>query len=225
MNRRYIFPILLGLVGAGMLVSLGIWQLQRLQWKERLLAEISAKIAAAPVPVPAAPDRVRDQYLAVTAAGHVEPRELHVLTSTAETGPGYLIVSPFAMSDGRKVMLDRGFVPEARATEARPGFDTMVTGNLDWPNETDVFTPAPDLKANIWFARDVARMAAALGTEPLLIVAKAAPGDAPGVAPVPVDTSGIRNQHLNYAITWFSLAICWLGMTGLLLWRIRRRQV
>lgn len=225
MSRRYIFPILLGLIGAGILVSLGIWQLHRLQWKERLLADISAKIAAPAVPLPAHPDPAADQYLAVTATGRVEPQELHVLTSTAETGPGYLLISPFVLAGGGRVMIERGFVPETAAATARPGFDTAVTGNLDWPNETDVFTPAPDLGANIWFARDVAKMAAALKTEPVLIVARSAPGEAAGVTPVPVDTSGIRNQHLNYAITWFSLALCWLGMTGLLLWRIRRKQV
>lgn len=225
MIRRYIFPVLLGLIGAGILVSLGIWQLERLAWKEQLLADIRSKIAAAPVPLPAAPDPARDQYLAVTVAGHVEPEELHVLTSTAFTGPGYRIISPFVTAAGRRVMVDRGFVPEDQAKTARPGFATTLAGNLDWPNETDYFTPKPDLGQNIWFARDVAKMAAALKTEPVLIVVKQAPGEAPGVLPMPVDTSGIRNQHLNYAITWFSLALCWLGMTGLLLWRIRRRQV
>lgn len=222
---RYIFPLLLGLIGAGILVSLGIWQLHRLAWKERLLAEITAKIAAAPVALPAAPDPRRDQYLAVIASGQVVPQELHVLTSTAETGPGYRIISPFVLADGQRVMVDRGFVPEAQIRVPRPGFATTVVGNLEWPNEADYFTPKPDLKADIWFARDVARMAAELRTAPVLIVVRRAPGEAPGVTAVPAGTSGIRNQHLNYAITWFSLAICWLGMTGLLLWRIRQRRV
>lgn len=225
MNRRYVFPVLLGLIGTGILISLGIWQIERLHWKERLLAQISAKISAAPVPLPAHPDEAKDQYLAVTAQGQVLPQELHVLTSTTEEGPGYRIVSPFVLADGSRVLVDRGFVPETEAQAKRPGFRTDLLGNLYWPNETDYFTPAPDLKANIWFARDLAKMSEALKTRPLMIVAKRAPGEAPDVDPMPVDTSGIRNQHLNYAITWFSLAICWLGMTGLLLWRIRRREV
>ena len=225
MNRRYIFPILLGLIGAGILVSLGVWQLHRLHWKEAMLAEISARIAAAPVPLPTQPDPGRDQYLAVTVRGDVQPQELHVLTSDSDTGPGYRVISPFVTAEERRVMVDRGFVPEVGAAAARAGFATVLVGNLQWPNETDGFTPAPDLKGDIWFARDVAKMAAALKTEPVLIVAKAAPGESPAITPIPVDTSGIRNEHLNYAITWFSLALCWLGMTGLLLWRIRRKQL
>jgi surfeit locus 1 family protein len=66
-------------------------------------------------------------------------------------------------------------------------------------------------------------MAAALGTEPVLIVARTDTGD--GITPLPVDTAGIPNNHLNYALTWFCLAAVWLGMTLLLLWRIRRRTV
>ncbi|MBI1219008.1 MAG: SURF1 family protein [Rhodobacteraceae bacterium] len=225
MNRRYIFPFLFGLIGAGILVSLGVWQLHRLQWKEAMLADITARIAAAPVPLPAHPDPSHDEYLAVTAKGEVQPHELHVLTSTEDTGPGYRVISVFVTAEGRRVMVDRGFVPEAGAAAPRDGFATTLVGNLQWPNETDSFTPAPDLKDDIWFARDVAKMAAALKTEPVLIVAKDMPGESAAISPVPVDTSGIRNDHLNYAITWFSLAFCWLGMTGLLLWRIRRKQV
>jgi surfeit locus 1 family protein len=225
MNRRYIFPFLLGLIGAGILVGLGLWQLQRLQWKEAMLADISARIAAAPVPLPAHPDPARDEYLAVTAQGKVQAEELHVLTSTSDAGPGSRVISPFVTADGRRVMVDRGFIPEAAADLPRAGFASTLNGNLQWPNETDSFTPAPDLKGNVWFARDVAKMAAALKTEPVLVIVKTATGESAAITPIPVDTSGIRNDHLNYAITWFSLAFCWLGMTGLLLWRIRRKQV
>lgn len=225
MIRRYIFPVLLGLVGCGILVGLGVWQLERLGWKERLLAEIRTRIDAAPVALPAHPDPARDRYLAVVAKGHVGQRELHVLTGTVLGGPGYRIVSPFTLGDGERVLVDRGFVPQDKAGAVRPGYDTTLVGNLDWPRETDSFTPKPDLKNNIWFARDVDAMAKALKTRPLLIVAKTEPGEAAYVQPIPVDTHGIPNDHLNYAITWFSLALCWLGMTGLLLWRIRRKQV
>jgi surfeit locus 1 family protein len=97
----------------------------------------------------------------------------------------------------------------------------VVVGNLDWPRETDSFTPAPDAKTGLWFARDVPAMAQALGTEATLIVARGSTGD--GITPMPVDTSAIPNNHWQYAITWFLLAVAWLGMTSLWLWRIRRR--
>ncbi|MFM7446577.1 MAG: SURF1 family cytochrome oxidase biogenesis protein, partial [Tabrizicola sp.] len=59
--------------------------------------------------------------------------------------------------------------------------------------------------------------------EPTLIVASAPTGD--GIAPMPVDTSGIPNNHWGYAIQWFLLAATWAGMTLFLLWRIRTRKV
>jgi surfeit locus 1 family protein len=66
-------------------------------------------------------------------------------------------------------------------------------------------------------------MAGALGTEPVLIVARAVAPPDPQVTPRPVDGAGIPNDHLGYAVTWFLLAVVWLGMTGLLAWRIWRR--
>ena len=66
-------------------------------------------------------------------------------------------------------------------------------------------------------------MAAALGTEPVLIVARSAEPPVPGVAPLPVGVEGIPNNHLGYAIQWFGMAAVWLGMTALLIRRISRR--
>jgi len=73
----------------------------------------------------------------------------------------------------------------------------------------------------MWFARDVPAMAEAMNAEPVLIIARSETGD--GIEPMPVDSSAIPNDHLNYAITWFLLAFVWAGMTGLLLWRMRRK--
>ena len=119
------------------------------------------------------------------------------------------------------IMVDRGFLPEDQRAQPRSVTAARITGTLHWPAETDSFTPPPDEGRAIWFARDVPAMAAVLRTEPVLIVARADTGD--GITPLPVDTVGIPNNHLNYALTWFSLAAVWAGMTLLLLWRIRRR--
>lgn len=220
MIRRMIGPLLFGAFGIAVLMSLGIWQLQRLAWKEAALAEIDARIGAAPVELPAVPDVVVDKYLPVQAKGALTGEELDVLVSRKEIGAGYRVISVFETDTGRRVLLDRGFLVDDARGLPREARALEVEGNLVWPDEVDGYTPAPDAKTGVWFARDVPAMAKVLKTEPLLIVAKSETGD--GIEPMPVDASAIPNDHLNYAITWFSLALVWTGMTGLLLWRMRR---
>lgn len=224
-TRRMIAPLLFGLGGAGILIGLGLWQLQRLDWKTAKLAEIAARITAAPVALPTLPDPVAALYLPVTLSGSLTGRELDVLTSIKDAGPGYRVIAGFLTADGRQVMVDLGFLPEAARNAPRPTGMFRVTGNLVWPNETDSFTPVPDRNANIWFARDVALMSQALQTEPLLVAARTVDPAIAEITPLPVDTAGIANDHFQYAMTWFSLTVGWLGMTGLLLWRIRQRSV
>ncbi|CAM5534958.1 SURF1 family protein [Frigidibacter albus] len=148
-----------------------------------------------------------------------------MLTGMSGVGPGYEVITGFETEDGRRILLDRGFLPEVGKDLPRAAVALRVTGNLHWPAEAGSNTPQPDLGRNIWFARDVPAMAAHLGAEPVLVVARGVEGDAQGIIPVPVTTAGIPNDHLGYALTWFSLAGVWLGMTAYLLWRIRQRTI
>ncbi|MEL6644273.1 MAG: SURF1 family protein [Pseudomonadota bacterium] len=221
MTARMIFPLLLGLTGATVLIGLGIWQVDRLDEKESELAVIEARITASPVTVPAEPDPETDRYLPVTASGTLSG-EIHVLVSTRTEGAGFRIISRLDTADGRALLVDRGFVKDELKGAPRPAGEVSVTGNLHWPDEIDRFTPEPDPAANIWFARDVPALAEALGTEPVLIIARATSETDASVTPLPVDTSGIPNDHLEYAVTWFGLAAVWIAMTGFLLVRIRQ---
>lgn len=224
--KRYIFPLAFGLVGLAILLGLGSWQVHRLAWKEDLLSRIEARISAEPASLPARPDPERDRFLPVRARGRYLDGEIRVLGSLPgeRGGPGFRIIQPFETEDGRRILVDRGMVPQRLRDAPRRGGEAEIVGNLDWPRERDSFTPEPDFDAGIWFARDVERMAEHFNTDPvLLVVREERPGD-PTILPVPVSTSGIPNNHLNYAITWFLLALGWAGMTGLWLWRIRQRK-
>lgn len=224
MTRRMIVPLIFGIVGVAILVSLGSWQLRRLAWKTEILAEIAARLEAPPGPVPATTSPEADRYLHVRTSGEILPGEIHVYTSAPPRGVGYRVIVPLRLADGRSLLLDRGFVPIDEKDVPRHLGPITVEGNLDWPRETDsLFTAAPDLAKNIWFARDVPAMAAALGTEPLLLVTSAS-DDPAAPQPLPV-TVNLRNDHLGYALTWFGLALVWAGMTLYLLWRIKRRTV
>ncbi|MDO9524861.1 MAG: SURF1 family protein [Gemmobacter sp.] len=221
MSARLIFPLFLGLVGAAILIGLGTWQLQRLSWKQDILAAIDSRIVADPVPLPAEPDQTRDQYLPVTVRGRLTGEDLDVLVSRKQQGAGYRVIAVLE-TEGRRVMVDRGFLPEALRAAPRPTGDITVGGNLLWPQEVDSYTPAPDAARKIWFARDVPVMAAALDAQPVLIVSRTSDPADPAVQPMAVDGANIPNDHLQYAITWFLLAVVWLGMTGLMVWRIWR---
>lgn len=221
--RRYLAPLVFGLGGFAILVSLAVWQVQRLAWKEALLAEMAARMQAPAVDLPVAPDAQRDGFLTVALSGRFEGAALHVLTSTKAGGPGFRLVDAFETTSGRRVLVDRGFVPEADKATEWPLGPVDITGTLLWPGEVDGFTPAPNLERNIWFARDLPQMAEALGTEPVLVVA-ASPTGSPGPQPIRVGVN-LPNNHLQYAITWSLLAILWLAMTGYLLYRIRRGTI
>lgn len=222
---RYLFPLILGLGGIAILLALGIWQVRRLEVKEAMLARIEAMIAAAPVDLAtlSGPSAQTDRYRAVTVAGQLTGEEILVLTGLKDLGAGYEVIAVLQTPDGRRLLVDRGFVAQARRDSPRPAGAVEITGNLDWPNEADAYTPPPDPATGIWFARDVAAMAAQLKTDAIMVVLRGADGRSPDIVPRPVDTAAIKNDHLHYAITWFSLAAVWTGMTGFLLWRIRRR--
>lgn len=227
MTRRMILPLIFGLGGLAVLLSLAFWQVQRMGWKQTMLAEIEARIAADPVTIPADPDRPRDNRLSVAADVMIEGPEAHVLTSRKFTGPGYLVQVPARLSDGRRVILDMGFIPEAQKDEARPAGPYRIVGNMLWPNEVDGFTPDPNTEKNIWFARDADKLAQAFGIasdDPYIIAVRQVVEGDYGTEPVAIGAD-IPNDHREYAITWFSLALCWLGMTAYLLWRIRQKTV
>jgi surfeit locus 1 family protein len=220
--RRFVGPVLFGVIGVALLLSLGIWQTQRMLWKEAMLAEISAMLVREPVPLPAQVTAERDRYRGVTVAGRYTGEVVYKLDSLKGEGPGRRVIAVFETLDGRRVLVDRGIWLDEDQAAPEVAQAAEVAGNLDWPRESDSFTPPPDPKTGLWFARDVPAMAAVLKTEPVLIVARGTTGD--GITPAPVDTSAIPNNHWQYAVTWFLLAAAWLGMTAYLLWRIRQRN-
>lgn len=223
--KRYLVPLIFGLGGFAVLMSLGVWQLRRLEWKEAILADIDARIAAAPVAVPAAPDPVADRYLPVTARGAFTGNSIRVLVSVKDRGAGYRIVSSFDLDDGRRIMVDEGYVGLEEDIHPAAASGVTVTGNLHWPDEVDRWTPEPDMSEGLFYARDVTTMAQALGSEPILVVARTVSGTDARATPMPVTSTGVPNNHLGYAVQWFGLAAVWLGMTAFLLWRIRKRMV
>lgn len=209
--RPLLWPSVIAGLGIVIAISLGMWQLQRLAWKADLLSAMAAARTADPVPLAAAG---AVPWTRVAIRGRfLHPREMHVFAPSRVEGElGVHVVTPFE-AEGATVLVDRGFVPErlrdpgARAAGQVDDLMT-ITGILRPPAERGAFTPADDPARNLWFARDVAAMASASETVNVypLMVALDQPVP-PGGWPKPVaPDAGIRNPHLGYAITWFSLA-------------------
>lgn len=224
---RQIFPILLGVVGVAILVGLGVWQVQRLAWKEDVIARIEAAVVFEAGPIPEAPDPERDAYLAVGVGGFITGDELYVLAGTTPEGPEYRVIGVLATAGdegprSRRVLVDLGIGTADRRGAPRTADTLYVIGNLHWPDEVDSWTPPQPDTSGLWYGRDIAAMAAALDAEPVLVVVRALMGPQVGTRLTPLDTASIKNDHLNYAITWFLLAAVWAAMSVALVVRSRK---
>lgn len=201
-----VFFAALALTGFVALVALGIWQLARAEEKAATIATMEARLGAEPAAIPEAPDPETDAFRSVALAGRVAGQGVPVFSTWRNAGPGYRVVAPFETDDGRRLLLDRGHVPETDLIGVPEG-RIAVEGHLHWPRE------AERDPSDGWQARDVPALAAELGAEPVLIVARAV-SDRAGVAPVPLDIEGISDNHLGYAVQWFGLAAVWGGMAA-----------
>ena len=220
--KRVLFAVF-SLAGTAVLLWLGNWQLDRLAWKQTVLEQIDQRIAAPAVPVPPIPDPSEDMYLQVFAEGRFGQEYIRVLVSQKRIGAGYRVISAFK-TEGRRILVDRGFIDLSNSSDIQADQAVVVQGNLHWPDEVDGFTPAPDLEKNIWFARDVRALSEALQTQPILIVASQISPPDQNIKPLEIDSSAIPNDHLQYAVTWFSLAAIWIMMSGAFLWRSRKKK-
>ena len=171
MNRRMVVPLVFGIVGIATFLWLGTWQLQRMAWKADILTKIDTRLAATPVALPTAPDTVADKYLQVEVSGRMVGEELHVLTF-GDNGPGFRVIMAMELDSDRRILVDRGYLPESAKNTLRVGGDVTAIGALIWPQETDKYVPEPNLDKNIWFARDVALMANTLDTEEVMVAIK-----------------------------------------------------
>ena len=225
MLRKTIFPLILGLAGCSVLIGLGLWQVERLAWKEEILADIDARLQAPPAPFSRFATEAAEEYSRVLISGTPTGEELHVLVSGTEAGTGYRVVSKFETEAGA-ILVDLGLLALDNKDAAPTVLSMDVVGTLLWPDDQNSSTPDPDLDANIWFARNVDAMSAALGTLPFMVVASQTSPSDPRITPLPVNTASIKNDHFEYAVTWFLLAFVWAIMSLYLILRtIRQKDV
>jgi surfeit locus 1 family protein len=210
------------LIAFAILVTLGVWQLERLQWKRALIGQANANLAAPALALEQALSlgAERAQYHRVSVTGRFDnTKEVFIFTTGADGAPVYHVVTPLELADGRALLVDRGYIPltlrdpKARQGGLRGGVQHVV-GVWRIPDAAGLFTPAPDLAKRVWYARDVAAIAKADGVTlaaGVIVEADATPN--PGGWPKGGQTVvQFRNEHLQYAITWFALAAALLGV-------------
>lgn len=246
-NPRRRLAILLPLVTVAFVIlcGLGVWQLQRLAWKTDLIATVESRTGLAPIAAPGPPewpgiDYDTVDYLPVTLVGaYRNDLEAHVYATLSQPagpvgGQGYFVMTPFQTADGWWVIVNRGFVPTERkdpATRMEGQIEglTEVVGLLRQPQGRNAFTPADDIEANIWFTRDPVAIAAASGlpatlAAPYYVDARFDP-NLPGGLPQGGETVvSFPNNHLQYVITWFGLAIALLAVFFAWLRSTRRKS-
>ena len=212
MNKKWLFFVCIAIPGLIVLLSLGVWQTKRLAWKEALLENIRSNLSSEPSLLPISIKKSEHNYKMVKIRGSLEPISIFILTPVKGSGAGFRVISPFKLKDGGKILVDRGVIKEKDKPRLETsGKQRLVLGYLSWPNETDYFTPEPNFTRNIWFSRDLKKMASFLKTEPILVVATENRLD-PSIK-MQDPTYDIPNNHLQYAITWFMMSILWFGMS------------
>jgi surfeit locus 1 family protein len=220
--RGLILLTVLSASALAVLIGLGVWQLQRLQWKEGLIAQIEVRVKAEPVSLKEAVARVHAgedvSYLRVRAEGKFDNAKELYLFAVSDGTPGWHVITPLATPDGEMVLVDRGFVPDAlKDPAARPQgelSDAVTMTALARPPETQgLFVPDNEIEQNRWFWRDLKAMTETMFGEGAKDVApfflEAEKSDIPGGWPRGGETRlDLPNNHLQYAITWFLLALC-----------------
>ncbi len=229
-----VWSTILALAALVVLVGLGNWQMSRKAWKDGLIRQVEAGLGAAPV---ALDDALRGwpckagsacpfpEYARVLVRGRFEhDRERFFYAPDPGLGPGVHVYTPLVLDDGRRVMVNRGYVPDRlREPQSRAEGQVQVrveiVGLLRGPGEKAAFTPDNDPVRNAWYWRDIDAMADCANVTAgssaercgtfvrVFVDAEASPANRGGWPKGGATNLQIANRHLEYALTWYGLAI------------------
>ena len=232
-RQSLLVPSAVTLVGLLVLLSLGTWQVERKAWKDALIETLSRRLSDAPVALPhpgewarLTPDNAEFRRVRLRIESTGEDDALVYTSGSAlrddVKSPGYFVFAPMRLPDGVKVVVNRGYMPDK--IYPRLAGPQEIVGVLRWPESPPWFIGAHDSTGAVWTVRDQRAMAELKGwgaVAPFYIEQEAPvpPGGLPHPAALQVR---LRNEHLQYAITWYGLA----GVLVVIffLWAIRTRR-
>ncbi|MBO0741086.1 MAG: SURF1 family protein [Hyphomicrobiaceae bacterium] len=225
-----VWPSVLAVAGVAVLIGLGNWQISRKAWKEGLIAQIGARTPAPPISLSEALQLWREggdvEYLHVRVSGRfLHTRERHVFAIDERLGPGFHVYTPLETPEGQLVLVNRGFVPTALKDPSQRSagqVDGQVTlsGLMRRPTPGGIFTPASDPARNLFYWPDYPAMLASvpeagrgdLSAVPFFLEADAEPASSGGFPRGGVTRLTLPNRHLEYALTWYGLALTLVGV-------------
>lgn len=213
--RTLAFAAALALAFAGF-VSLGLWQVQRMHWKQALIARVEARVDAAPVAPPARDawstiDAENDEYRRVALTGRFLPVAETRTQAVTALGAGSWVLAPLRTETGDIVLVNRGFVPVGERVAPPPAGAVRIEGLLRLSEPAGGFLRRNAPTQDRWYSRDVAAIARVRGLSgdavaPFFVDAVQIPG-ASGWPRGGLTVVTFRDSHLSYALTWFGMAL------------------
>jgi surfeit locus 1 family protein len=230
--RPRLWPTLAALAGMSLLLALGTWQLQRLHWKESLIAKREASLAMPLAPLPPAADDWRAfDFRHVVLEGSFRHEKEQLFGFSARVGqPGHHLLTPLVRPDGSAVLVDRGWIPADKAhpasrREGQVEGAIELSGIARYRGDEAPSWLRPDNRPEegLWYWYDTLAFERATGLDLLPVVVQAGPEPNPGGLPVPdAGIPPLPNNHLQYAVTWYGLALTLLAVY--LAFSIERRE-
>ncbi len=185
--------------------SLGTWQLYRLQWKQDLINQISEGLKSTPIGYS---KNISTNYQRVYLEGEYDFKYQIYLYSLNEKGqPGFDVITPFETKEKENVLVNRGWIKK----EFKNNFEinssaSIITGLLREKSKKNIFTPKNDLKKNIWFSINLNEIQKFTGKKfnKFIVYLEDEAVEIPKPKKITID---LPNNHLKYAITWYSISI------------------
>ena len=213
-RRPQLIPLLFITISTITLTWFGIWQLQRLQWKNAMIKQIEQAQELPPLQTLPSDLNNLEYHKVILSGVFKHENALHMIGRQRGNFPGYFIVTPFELDgDGRIILVNRGFSPSGK--ESKPEGLQTIEGVIRPPREKRYFAPENTPEKNVWFYENIPEMSKATGILLSPLVVEQIGKEKQGEFPIASDGKiSLRNDHLGYAIIWLSTAITGLIMFG-----------
>ena len=185
--------------------SLGTWQLYRLQWKQDLINQISEGLNSVPIQYS---QNINKNYQRVTLVGKYNfKNQIYLYNLNKKGQPGFDVITPFETKDKENVLVNRGWIKKELKKDLKiNSSSSMIKGLLREKSRKNIFTPKNDLKKNIWFSINLNEIKKITGKKfnKHIVYLEDDKIEVPKPKKITID---LPNNHLKYAITWYSISV------------------